>query len=106
MKPSRVKLPATRTIVKKAREVLNFAEVFTKGARYNSELLNALFGTDGIVPSKFATAEERRAFRKTREYARIADLIGGLPSGPLLDETYEIHLPSGRLGKRSGAKSA
>jgi hypothetical protein len=76
---AKVKTQASRAIVVKARQVLEFAEQRAAGATDWLELSNALFSTGGKATELFPTEAERGAFLRTAEYKRILALMNTLP---------------------------
>lgn len=87
------KSKVSRTIVAKARKVLEFAEKRAKEVPTEMELANALYTKDGMVSVTFPTQAERHAFSQTKEYDQLVKLLISMPPPPLLDEIYEIRIP-------------
>lgn len=104
MKTNRPRKPVSRKVVSNAKQVLAFAEEFAKHAKFGSELFNAIYGPGAKASEFFSTEAERREFLRTKERKQISDLISGLPSGPFLDEVYEIDLPNKQVTIRRGSK--
>jgi hypothetical protein len=77
------KLPLSRKVTAKAKELLAYAERRARDAADWMELSNTLFGPGGKATATFPTEAERTAFCKTAEYKRILALMDGLPAPPV-----------------------
>jgi hypothetical protein len=77
------KSKVSKSVIAKARQVLEFAEQRAKEVPDWMELSNALFSVDGKATVLFPTEAERTAFSKTQEYKRILALMNTLPSPPV-----------------------
>lgn len=80
---------ASKQIIAKARQVLEFAESKAKEVADWLELHFALYGVDGKASQLFPTEAERAAFLRTAEWKRINALMNTLPH-PKKDDIKEL----------------
>jgi len=84
-----IKAKVSKSIIGKARQVLEFAEAKAKEVPDWLELHFALYGVEGKATELFPTEAERSAYMRTAEYKRVLALMDTLPP-PKMNEMKEL----------------
>ena len=97
-------LKVDRSIVAKARKVLAVAKQRAAEAENQLQLRNLLYAPEGLVTTTFPTADERRAYFKTKEADLIRALILSLPRPQISNEEITVFIPPAENGTKLKAR--
>ena len=94
------KLKASRDIVAKARQVLEYVQRRANDAADWLELSNALYGVGGKATVLFTNEADRTAFCQTKEYKQILALMDALPNPPVQGVVEMVSTANGAISVR------